>query len=75
MEDELIKDVKEFKLHTKNALLKIGILSTNNLAQLSATDLKCIYGIGHKSRKSIIAFCMQRGIELSKKSYYLSLKP
>jgi hypothetical protein len=68
MADYLIKDVKEFRLRTKNALMTIGVTSTSHLAKLSARDLKCIYGIGNKGFKSILDFCFQNNIMLGQKS-------
>lgn len=68
-----IKDVKELQLRTRNSLLTIGITNTSHLAKLSMKDLKFIYGIGEKGRKSILEFCIQHNIPLGEESYYLNV--
>ncbi len=72
MKDYLIMDVKEFQLRTRNSLLSIGITKTSHLTKLSVKDLKFIYGIGEKGRKSILEFCSQNNIPLTEESNYLN---
>ncbi|TCC90184.1 hypothetical protein EZ428_12940 [Pedobacter frigiditerrae] len=73
MEDYLIEDIKEFQVRTKNSLIMIGITHISNLACLSPRDLRFIYGIGKKGRKTILEFCLKNGIQLSEKDYYLDV--
>ena len=68
-----IKDVKEFQLRTRNSLLTIGITNTCHLTKLSIKDLKFIYGIGEKGRKSILEFCVRHNIPLEEGSNYFPI--
>lgn len=66
----LIADMAELSTLTKNALNKIGLLTSADLSKLSLNDLKRINLIGKKGRSAIVKYVNDNGMQFNSKSYF-----
>ncbi|HWW41542.1 hypothetical protein [Pedobacter sp.] len=74
LQKELIKDVDEFSVLTRNALINAGIVKVPDLSFLHPKDLNVIKGIGAQGRKTVLDFCARKSIVFNTVSYLIKGK-